>query len=411
MRIIVASASYPTPEHPKFLGGAETFAVQLCEGVAARGHSVCVVRSGPVRGAWRRETLNGVDIVTLPTRNLYSPWEDRSKNRYVRAAWHLVEDRPFPSSAFESVLREFMPDVLHTNSLYGLTTAVWPKAHGHGLPVVHTLHDYYLTCARSTRFNNGVRCQTSCVDCSCLTINRRHAASFVDTIVGVSHRTLAIHRSCGLFKDTARSLIIHNPPPTAKADLAPVKTGNGKITFGFIGRPSLEKGIFDLLAAVRKIPAGLSRLLVAGAMDPDLRKRLIESAGGAECIFLGFVPPSEFFQKIDVMVIPSLWEDPCPMVIGESFAYARPVIGARRGGIPELINDASGWLYEPGTDELEKLLVAVANNKSSIVDKSQYLLSKPPQRDFDSLVSEYISTYQDAIDAHGESLTTDRTVV
>src|SRR5262245_30219688 len=168
MRILVASTSYPTPGHPNFLGGAEIFSVRLCEALAARGNAVCVVRSGPAWSVWDRETSNGVEVVTLPTRNLYSPWQNRSSNSYMRAMWHLIEDRSSASSGFDRVLREFGPDVLHTNSLYGLTTAVWSKARASQIPVVHTIHDYYLTCARSTRFKNDVRCQSSCISCSCL---------------------------------------------------------------------------------------------------------------------------------------------------------------------------------------------------------------------------------------------------
>jgi glycosyltransferase involved in cell wall biosynthesis len=399
MRILVASASYPTPDHPKFLGGAETFSVQLCETLAARGNVVRVVRSGPVWGTWDRETVNGVEVVTLPTHNLYSPWQNRSKSRYVRAAWHLIEDWHLRSAGFDSVLREFMPDVLHTNSLYGLTAALWSKAAARKVPVVHTLHDYYLTCARSTRFKNGSQCQMTCLDCSFLTNGRRKATDFIDAVVSVSARTLAIHRNCGLFENTAKQAIIRNPPPKATADVSAVLADDDKITFGFIGRPSEEKGIFDLLSALQAMPSYAARLLIAGAAEPDTRSRIAEFGGNIEIVFLGFIAPFEFFPKIDVMVIPSIWEDPCPMVIGESFTYARPVVGARRGGIPELIDDASGWLYEPGTGELESLLMTLASERAAVATKSQHLLDNLASRDFGQLVSEYVSVYEDAIAA------------
>lgn len=400
MRILVACACYPTPQHPKFLGGAETFSVQLCEALAARGNAVCVVRSGPVWDAWVGETVNGVEVITLPTRNLYYPWQERSTNPYVRAAWHLLEDHPLPSFGFDRILREFMPDVLHTNSLYGLTTAIWSKAKAHSVAVVHTLHDYYLTCARGTRFNNGVRCQSSCASCSCLTVGRRRATEFVDTVVSVSERALAIHRECGLFGNGVNQAIIRNPPPRARGDEVPVQADGNKVTFGFIGRPSVEKGMFDLLSAFRKLPKELGRLLVAGHTDADTRERILDCIGDADCELLGFITPDAFFRRIDAMVIPSIWEDPCPMVIGESFAHARPVIGARRGGIPELIGDLSGWLYEPETGELEALLLAIASEKAVIAAKSQHLLSEPNLRNFDDLVTEYVSVYKKTITTH-----------
>jgi len=402
VRILIVSARYPTPKHPKFLGGAETFSVQLCEALATRGNVVRVVRSGPVWGAWDREAVNGVDVVTLPTRNVYSPWQNRSNNRYVRAVWHMVEDRPWPSAGFDDVLDEFKPDVLHTNSLYGLTAAVWSKAAARQIPVVHTLHDYYLTCARSKRFRNGARCQTTCLDCSLLTNGRRGAAEYVDAVVSVSDRTLAIHRDCGLFDETAGpATIIRNPPHRLAAEVGAVLPSDDRIVFGFIGRPSEEKGIFDLLSALRDMPGQAARLLIAGAVDQDTRRRIAGFGGRIEIVCLGFVDPSEFFRRIDVMVIPSIWDDPCPMVIGESFAHARPVVGARRGGIPELIDDATGWLYEPATDgELKSLLTTIAGDRSAVVAKSRHLLHQPASRDFGQLVSEYLSVYEDTIAAH-----------
>jgi glycosyltransferase involved in cell wall biosynthesis len=398
MKVLVASASYPTPFHPEFLGGAETFSVQLCVALVERGHEVCVVRSGPAWGVWDRETIKGVDVITLPTRNLYSPWQNRSSNPLVRAAWHFIEDRSPASPEVDRIFRDFAPDVLHTNSLYGLTTGIWTKAKSRSIPVVHTLHDYYLICARSTRFKSGVRCPSTCVACSYLTKRRRRAAASVDTVVSVSQRTLAIHQDGGLFRSGVNRTVVANPPPRVQKAVMQVRAQGDFVVFGFIGRPSVEKGIFELLSSFKKMPKGLARLLVAGSVDAELRTRLLEYIGDADVELLGFVTPESFFEQIDVMVIPSIWEDPCPMVIGESFAYARPVIGARRGGIPELVGSVeTGWLYEPDTGELEKLLLVVAKDRSSIALKSKYLLNKTNIRDFDTLVTEYIAAYAAAI--------------
>ena len=396
MRVLIASANYPTPRQPKFLGGAETFSVRLSEGLVSRGNDVCVVRSGPLRRTWNCEVVGGVNVVTLPTHNLYSPWQTRRRSPYVRAAWHLIEDRFSWGAGFDKILHEFQPDVLHTNSLYGLTTSVWPKAKARGVAIVHTLHDYYLICARSSRFKMGARCQSSCLACSYLTVGRRRASVFVDIVVSVSGRTLAIHKNCGMFKVTEHA-IIRNPPPNTEGAVTQVQSDGRKVTFGFIGRPSVEKGIIELLSAFRKMPKGLCRLLVAGDADPEMRANIVRLIKDTDCELLGFVKPDIFFRSIDVLIVPSIWEDPCPMVIGESFAYARPVVGARRGGIPELISEQSGWLYEPRTGELDALLLSIANNKTLVFAKSQYLLCNPNSRNFDDLVAEYTSVYEKAV--------------
>src|SRR5258707_3866969 len=47
----------------------------------------------PIRGRWEAEQTAGVEIATLPVRNVYSPWQNRSENPLVRAIWHFLDDR------------------------------------------------------------------------------------------------------------------------------------------------------------------------------------------------------------------------------------------------------------------------------------------------------------------------------
>jgi glycosyltransferase involved in cell wall biosynthesis len=397
MRILLANTLYPSQLHPEIRGGAETFSKRLCEALVARGHSVRVVRCGPVGGRWETEKTAGVEIATVPVRNIYSPWQNRSENPLARAIWHLLDDRMPASPDFDAILDEFRPDVLHSNVLPGLTTGLWSRARARGIPIVHTLHDYYLTCVRSLRFNRGDRCARTCTSCRVLTDQRRRAAALVDTVVSVSERTLAVHRENGVFSGDIRSVVIRNPPPKVESQVEAIDASDRPLVFGFLGRSCIEKGSFDLAEAFKDMSRERARLVIAGHADDATRKRIVEGAGAAEVSFLGFVSPESFFKQIDVMVLPSLWEEPSPMTIGESFAYARPVVGARRGGIPELIDDErAGWLYEPGEGRLAALLATIAADKSSVMVKSHFLSSQTGRRSFDDLVSEYLAVYGDA---------------
>jgi glycosyltransferase involved in cell wall biosynthesis len=223
MRILLANTLYPSNAHPEIRGGAETFSKRLCEALVGRGHSVKVVRCGPVRGRWETEKTNGVEIATLPVRNVYSPWQNRSENPMARAIWHFLDDRMPASPEFDAILDEFRPDVLHSNVLPGLTTGLWSRAKARGIPIVHTLHDYYLTCVRSLRFNGGDRCASTCTSCRVLTGRRRSAAALVDAVVSVSDRTLAVHRENGVFTGDIRRFVIRNPPPKIDAEIKAVE--------------------------------------------------------------------------------------------------------------------------------------------------------------------------------------------
>jgi glycosyltransferase involved in cell wall biosynthesis len=64
--------------------------------------------------------------------------------------------------------------------------------------------------------------------------------------------------------------------------------------------------------------------------------------------FVGRVEPRDFYPQVDTVVVPSLWNEPLGMVVAEAFAFGKPVIGSRRGGIPEMIRDGeNGLLFEP----------------------------------------------------------------
>ena len=67
---------------------------------------------------------------------------------------------------------------------------------------------------------------------------------------------------------------------------------------------------------------------------------------------LPYLPQEQLKEEIRKSLFtlaPSLYYDNSPMAILESFALGKPVVGARIGGIPELIQDGeTGLTFEPG---------------------------------------------------------------
>ena len=59
---------------------------------------------------------------------------------------------------------------------------------------------------------------------------------------------------------------------------------------------------------------------------------------------------AEAYAQIDVLVVPSLWLENSPLVIHEAFMAGVPVVGARIGGIPDLLADGrGGLLFDPAS--------------------------------------------------------------
>jgi glycosyltransferase involved in cell wall biosynthesis len=69
-----------------------------------------------------------------------------------------------------------------------------------------------------------------------------------------------------------------------------------------------------------------------------------------------------FYDRIDALVVPSEWKDPAPLVVNEARARNIPVIGARIGGIPELVAPSSRpFLFRSGDrSELSEKLLSFA---------------------------------------------------
>jgi glycosyltransferase involved in cell wall biosynthesis len=135
--------------------------------------------------------------------------------------------------------------------------------------------------------------------------------------------------------------------------------------FLYLGRLSSEKGILTLINAFMKLDKPEARLVVVG--DGPVRKDLEKQASQDPRIsFSGYLSGETLSQATKnglAVVIPSEWYENAPISILESFAHAKPVIGSRIGGIPEMIDDGvNGYLFEPGNVEaLKEKLECVLN--------------------------------------------------
>jgi glycosyltransferase involved in cell wall biosynthesis len=387
MRVLIISSVYPTPEAPRIIGGAEVFTRQFAESLAASGDGVEVVRAASMVNQ-QMEIANDVAVYAAPVRNIYLPFSEQH-SAPLRGVWHAVEDWQQTAALVSERIRAFRPDVMHSNNLSGLTTAVWKVASEARIPIVHTLHDYYLTCPRCSRFSDGHACAHTCLSCKILTVNRRRAADRVNGVVGVSQRILDIHGELGLFLETPIRTVIRNASliaPVGPANADPDPT----ITLGFIGRLTEEKGIYNLIHAVAALPPEAVRLVIAGHTDEKQQQLIRTMAPNARIEFLGFVAPAEFYEKVDVVVVPSIWEEPGPIVVADAKAAGKPYLGTRFGGIPEAIDGgAAGWLTAHDPVSLAKSILQLVAEPQRIRDTARKLAERKTRRTFADVIAEY----------------------
>ena len=125
----------------------------------------------------------------------------------------------------------------------------------------------------------------------------------------------------------------------------------GKV-FLFYGRLSPEKGIITFIkaSALAKVPV---RIVGTGPQEDALRE--LAARTGADIIFLGYLNGEALFDAVRsarTVVLPSEWYENAPMSVMEAYALGKPVIGARIGGILELIREGeTGVTFQNGSVE------------------------------------------------------------
>lgn len=394
-RILHLSMLYP----PHIMGGAERSVALLAEAQVAAGHKVAACCTTP--HVWSVETRHGVEVYRMPHETDFWAEEWPRHGRLARGVRRFKQQFNGRLEAhFGRALDLFKPDVVHTHSLLDVSTRVWLAARARGLPVVHTLRDFDLACGTAAMFKDGRRCQSRCLECKGFTFMKARHHRAVDAVVGVGAGILQSHLDMGYFAHVPAALrrVIWNPAVVEGVDeryTRPLRGGQ-PLTFGYLGRINMEKGVGTLLDACARLPAGDWRVLVAGR-EATHEAPLQARAAGLPVDFIGFVPPRDFFERIDVLVVPSLWAEPLPRTILEAYAAGVPVLGADSGGIPDLIGPQQrDWLFPPGDDEVlaRRMARVLALGRAALPGREAFL---PVVRDTapDKVARRYQQLYDD----------------
>lgn len=269
---------------------------------------------------------------------------------------------PHTSRQLDALIAEQRPDIVHVHNSWPLVSpSVFFAARRHGVPVVLTLHNARLVCPQALMLRDGRPC-TDCVGRVPWrgVLHRCYRDSAMETalVAGVTqlHRLLGtwagrIDRYIAL-SEFARDLFIRGGLPAgrivvkphfAEVPGAPEQPRHGLL---FVGRLSEEKGLRLLAQAAQALPPG-ERITVIGdgpllsALQAHPRLRL-----------LGALPAPavhEHMRQARALVLPSLVYEMFPRTLVEAFACGLPVLAARHGPMPELVqHERTGLLFEPG---------------------------------------------------------------
>lgn len=312
-------------------GGAERSVAELAAGLAAAGHQVHVLALGP-EGGESLPSPDGITVKRWDTGRFEAFVEGEDRSALTKLAWHAADARPRGASTFlRRATRKFRPDVVHTNNLAGFGLRTWSAFPG--VPLVHTIRDYYLLCVRSEMFRDGQQCQERCLPCRTLRAPLRLPGRRPDLVVGVSAAVLVPHRS---MLEGVPTAVVHNDP----ALVPRARTASAAVRFGFLGRLNDGKGLWVAVEAFRQLVGADLRLEVGGSGDPAEVARLqAVCEGDPRIAYRGRVEAAEFLSGVDCLLVPTQWAEPYGRVAAEGLAAGCRVLVSAVGGLPEILQE------------------------------------------------------------------------
>ncbi len=400
---------------PQAGGGAVGSARTLAFGLAARGDTVVVVATHRNKGL--RMTCEGdITVYSFLPWNLYWVGDKDTKPMWQRVLWQLVDFwNPHAYRVVRGILRRERPDVVHVNKLRGLSPSVWAAAHAEGIPIVHTCRDYELFSPEGTLESRvGLWAERGAWPLRPYRWARARWSRVVSAATAPSRYTLDAHLQRGFFAH-AVARVIPNSHGLPLAELARIRKemqpreGTGA-RFLYLGRLEATKGV-DLLCSVFADGAARwpnARLDIAGwgTLEGAMRERY---GSHPQITFHGAVfgeAKARLLAACDAMVVPSVWPEVFGIVVAEAYAYGKPVIAARAGGLSELVAEGeTGWLVAPGdAGALAEALGRVAGNPAEARRMAPACFDAARRYAVESVVAEYHSLYEEILaggHAHG----------
>lgn len=347
MRILLVSEDLPAPQ----VGGLGKHAVRLGNALIEKGHAVTLMGRSDIDYApcAAEVGFHGPFIAGFDFRG--AGWKEHALGVFLPYKRPHIAKRI--ARAILARARDF--DVVHYHGHLPLVGRYIPPQ----VNFVQTRHDQGSECIISVRFRDGAPCTASdartCAACAGAHPNalqravsaaavrqyrRRNAAAFA------RHKTIFVSEFLRRRLDAvlplggSRSFVIHNfidlkalPPPASVQGAPPADAKRIVIA----ARIDAMKGVEAFLQALAHRPTGGLEIEILG--DGPLRLRAEQAFASSSVRFLGWCSQARtlaHLARADLVVVPSLWDEPCASTILEGLALGKRVLALARGGTPEL---------------------------------------------------------------------------
>ncbi|MFC1785657.1 glycosyltransferase, partial [Candidatus Neomarinimicrobiota bacterium] len=123
-------------------------------------------------------------------------------------------------------------------------------------------------------------------------------------------------------------------------------------TIGFLGNISIKKGIKIFFDILDKLNHNNAVKGIIGGPFQDNKSKIFTINEVKKYSYISYLGPlyfkkkEEFFNSIDVLLMPSILEEAEPLVIHEGMSHGIPVIAYDKGCIKEIIRNDNGLVVD-----------------------------------------------------------------
>ncbi|UCC26971.1 MAG: glycosyltransferase family 4 protein [Gemmatimonadales bacterium] len=328
LRILMHCLYFP-PE----VGGLESHVFYLCRALVEQGHRVDVVTSRSLPGLPASEVMDGVRVhrTWFPGRNP------------VGWAAHALASTPAARALARSA------DIVHAQAFASVVPGLAASRAG-GTPLVTTWHtSHFLTRAKKAGWRTVFRWMLESADHN-LAASQEIATVAEEIAPGVRVEALTNGVETEVFRRVAPALAA--PPPGRFRILVPRR---------LFRKNGVEFAVRALPAVLASVDAEM--VLVGDGPERRALEALVAELGlGERVTFLGARPNHEMpalLSSADLAVFPSLMEATSVAAL-ECMSCQVPVAASRVGGLPEIVDEGVGGLFEPADpDDLARTVVAL----------------------------------------------------
>lgn len=333
---------------------------------------------------------NGIRVIRYYKTNMEYVGERGAVGK-LRTGLHALNN-PETTKEIESILDQNHVDfALVHNVVSVISNAAYKVLIRRGIPIIKYLQNYNLVCLNGAldhgdecdkcQRNNMVgvkcRCYKGSVAYSCIKylIKRdmdKHILSHIAAFMPNSEFVMREHIKRGI--DEKKIYVMYN-----YVDIPQIPYDGERDYYLYFGRLTREKGVMTTIGAFEKMPDKKLVIMGSGTLEDDVRRRT-EKTENIE--YIGSREGEELLQYVaraKAVIVPSEWDEPLPRTILEAYSQGTPVIGANRGGIPELIEEGkTGYIFEAGnTDSMITAIINVDGlSKDSYEDIRTYCLKR-----------------------------------